>query len=466
MSEASEMEVVVEPRWAGLHEVVGMAGPIVLSSMSWTIMQFVDQYFVAKLGSDALAAVGSAGVWAYTLSTFFVGIAGCVSTFASQTLGRGQKEHCSGYAWQGIYLSILAGVMAVLLWPISEPLFRSMGHTESVTRLELDYFRIRLLGYVFIAWSTSLSSFFQAVGRPRIPMYVAVAANVLNVALAYGMIFGKFGFPVWGVAGAAAAMVIALGAQSVVLQLIFLSKPLHMEFNTRSTSGLDTVKFGELFRIGWPAGTQVFMDIFNWSIFTSYIVGYFGTASLAAHNVAISFMQVSFMPAVGLHHGIVPIVGQWIGRGDVPRAKARTYTALKLAIGYMFVMGLFFAVYGPPLIRFFFSNDVHVVRMGHILLILAAIFQAFDAINIVTSGALRGAGDTRWMAVITVAGAYLVFLPLAIMFAWPLRLGAIGAWIGATIYIIGISGFLFRRFHGERWRRIRIFHDDQPLSRV
>ncbi|MBI5091048.1 MAG: MATE family efflux transporter [Candidatus Hydrogenedentes bacterium] len=431
----------IETRWTGLSEVVRMSGPIILGSLSFTIMQFVDQVMVSQLGPEALAAVGTAGLWSFTLSTFFLGIVSCVATFVSQSLGRGNLEQCAQYAWQGIYISILVGALAIVLWPWTDALFWAMRHAPETARLEIIYFRIRLIGYLFIAWQASLTAFFQSVNLSKIPMYAGIAANVVNLVLAYALIFGRLGAPRWGVAGAATATVFSLFIQAFLLQVIFLSRRMNLRFGTRGSYRIDRTKIIELCRIGWPVGVQFFMDIFNWAIFTSFVVGAFGTAQLAAHNAAISFMSLSFMPALGLHHGIAPIVGQWIGRGNTAIAKARTYTAMRLAMGYMFLMGLLMGFYGRTLMQRVFSNDPEVIDLGGLLLICAAIFQTFDAINIVVSGALRGAGDTRWMAVVTVLAAYVVFLPLAYYFAYPRGLGAFGAWIGATIYIITIPQY-------------------------
>jgi len=195
----------------------------------------------------------------------------------------------------------------------------------------------------------------------------------------------------------------------------------------------------------------------NWGIFTSFVVGHFGTVALASHNAAMNFMHLCFMPAIGLNQGVAAIVGQYIGRKDPDTAEARTYTAIRIAMVYMFVMGLVFAVFGRGLIHAFFSNDPEVLALGHKLLMLSALFQAFDAINIIASGALRGAGDTRWMAMVMFLFAYLFFLPLSLGLAFLAKWGALGAWIGATAYIIILSGFLFTRFRRGHWRTINIF---------
>jgi len=455
-----------EARWAGLNEVMRMSGPIILGSLSYTIMLFVDQVMVARLGTDALAALGSAGLWSYISGCFFLGIIGCVSTFVAQSYGRGNLDNCARYAWQGIYISFLAGVMALVLWPLSGPLFAVMRHPEGVMQLEIVYFRIRLFGFVSMAWTTALASFFQAVGRSRVPMYVAIVCNAANILLNYLLIFGKFGFPRWEIAGAGTATVISLALQVVLLQAVFLSGPIDRRFGSRRAYVFDLAKCRELIRIGLPAGLTFLMDIANWGLFTSFIVGYFGAVALASHNAAIGFMHLAFMPAIGLNQGLAAIVGQYLGRKDPTTAAARTYTAMKLAMAYMFVMGLIFAVFGRVLIDFFFTDDPEVLDLGHKLLILAALFQAFDGINIVASGALRGAGDTRWMAIMTFLFAYFFFLPLALALAFPAGLGAVGAWIAATVYIIGLSGLLFTRFRGGRWQRIRIFAEDLAPGRV
>jgi len=437
-----------------------MSGPIILGTFSHTAMQFIDQVMISRLGTDALAAAGSAGVWSFVLGCFVLGVVGCVSTFVSQSLGRGQLDNCGRYAWQGVYLSLLAGALALVLLPASGPLFRAMGHTATVTRLELIYFRTRLLGYVSMAWIGALVAFFQAIGRPGIPMWVGIVANLLNAVLNYALIFGHFGFPRLGIAGAALATVISLTVQVVMLQWVFLASPMNARYQTRSTFAFDFARTKELLRIGLPSGLTFLMDMANWGIFTSFIVGGFGTVALASHNATVTFMHVCFMPAVGLNHGIAPIVGKRIGQGEIAIAKARTYTAMKMAMVYMFIMGLTFATFGRPLIRVVFKAPPEVVTLGHKLLILAAIFQAFDAINITVMGALRGAGDTRWMAVVMSLFAYCFFLPLALILAFPAGLGAVGAWIGATVYVIGLSGLFFSRFWGERWRQIRIFSED------
>ena len=435
-----------------------MSGPIILGSLSFAIMEFIDRVMVNKLGTEALAAVGSASIWSYTMSTLLLGIIGCVGTFVAQCVGRNELRVCGSYAWQGLYLSFIAGAIAIAFYPIAPTLFGLMGHEPEVTRLELVYFQIRLFSYLPLAFVTALATFFQAARYPVVPMFVAIVGTALNIVLNYMFIFGNWGAPALGIAGAAWATNVAMYVQFLLLFAVFLTPYFHHRFHTRSNKAFDKVKTMEIIRVGAPAGGMMFLDVANWSIFISFVVGRLGAVPLAANNVALSFMQLCFIPAFALNQGVSAIVGQWIGRGDYERAIARTYTALRLGMGYMVVMGIIFAVFGRELIALVFQPEEELVlSLGHQLLILAAVFQLFDAIAIVMGGALRGAGDTRWMLMITFVTAYVVFIPLATTFAFYFDGGALGAWIGAAAYIVVLSCFMWWRFHSGRWRAINIF---------
>ncbi len=453
-------------RQSGIRELFYMAGPIILGTLSFTLMQFTDTWIVSRLGDDAMAAVGTAGLWTFTLSTFFLGLVGCVSTFAAQSLGRGNRPDCASYTWQAIYIAIATGLMALIFWPFADTIiFRYMPHSQEVLRFESVYFKVRLASFAFIAWQTALSSFFQAVNKPTVPMYIGLLAAGVNAPLDFLFVFGWHGYFQWGVAGAAIATNVALGLQVFLLQWVFLTGRFREEFGTRHTWRLDMVKVREFLYIGWPGGLTFLVDVFNWTIFTTFLVGGYGTVSLSAHTATVTIMQVSFMPIVGLGHAITPIVGQWLGRGSIAIAKARTYLAMRIGMVYMGMVGLLFIFFGDVLIHIF-SQDPQVIRLGRILLILAGLFQAFDAVNIVCICALRGVGDTRWMMGAFFIVGYLIFIPTAYLLASYFNLEAIGAWIGATTYIIILSGVLFWRFYSDGWRHVRIFERDRLAEEV
>jgi MATE family multidrug resistance protein len=291
-------------------------------------------------------------------------------------------------------------------------------------------------------------------------MAISIFSNASNILFNYLFIFGIGPFPELGIVGAGIGTVLSQYLQGTLLLLIFLGPSIHAKFQSRDAWHFDPVRIRELLRIGLPGGVNFFLEVANWGLFLSFIIGKFGDASLAATNIAISFMHLSFMPTVAISEATAPIVGRWIGKNDVPRAKARTWTALRIASVYMLCMGTTFAFFGEGLIRLFFTKDPEIILLGHRFLMLAAVFQGFDAFTIVCNGALRGAGDTRWMMFVNLLITYPFFLPLAWLMAVTLNGGATGAWIAATIYIILMSFVLFWRFWSERWRHIRIFAED------
>jgi MATE family multidrug resistance protein len=462
---SSTVPLSEEPRWEGVREVMAMSGPIILSTLSYSLMGFVDRVMVGRVSQAALAAVTSADIASYTLSTLFMGIVSIVGTFAAQCYGRGEHRDCSRYCWQGLWLSLTGVIFALVLYPLSGPLFHSMGHSAEVTGLELTFFRVRLIGYLFVGAMAAFTGFFQAVNRSSIPMVTAIIGNAVNFILNYVLIFGHFGFPAMGIAGSATATVLAMAFQCALLFGAFLSPQFHRQYATRSTWAFDARRFRELVYVGVPAAMSMFLDVANWWIWISWIIGRFGEMQMAANTVALSFNQFCFMPVIGLHMGISAIVGQWIGRGDPDRAHARTRTTLKMAAIYMVCMGLVFAVFGGWLARAIFNPDnPAIVPLAARLLFLAAMFQAFDAANITYMGALRGAGDTRWMMWTTLLIAYGFGLPLSCLLGFVIGLETYGAWIGATVYIIVLSGMLMRRFEGGRWRRISIFSETRPAG--
>ena len=445
--------------WHVLVEVVRLAFPMILGYASSTIMHFVDARMVSCVGGAALAAVGSAGVLVFTATALAFGVTSCVNTFASQSLGRGRVRECSSYAWQNAFFAIGVGLVAVAAVPAVPRVFAWVGHDADVQACEVSYGRIRLLGMGFMVAGWGFCSYFQGIHRPWVTTTTTFAANLVNVGANYVLIFGHLGFPRLGVAGAAWGTVFASGLQCAMMVAAMIH-PRHAKvFGGLETCRIDWVKFRQLLHIGWPAGVNFFLDIASWAIFTNFLIGRFGRAALAGNMVAMQYMHLSFMPALGLSNATAALVGKYLGQRDVARARQRAYMALRVAVVYMLSMGMIFYCFRHVLAGWF-SDDGEVVRHAATFLVFAAIFQGFDAFGIVSSGALRGAGDTHWTAGATVACCWGVFMPVAALLTYCVPwLGAKGPWVGATIYICLLGVALFCRLLSARWTKIDIFRD-------
>jgi MATE family multidrug resistance protein len=185
------------------------------------------------------------------------------------------------------------------------------------------------------------------------------------------------------------------------------------------------------------------------------MIGRMGDQQLAAHNIAIRLLSLSFMPCFGISIAATSLVGQYLGRKDRQRALLSGYTAIRLGLLYAFTVAVLFLLFRHQLIAVF-DDSALVLRYGSSILLLAAAFQLFDAVGIISSGGLRGAGDTRWTMIVGVSYAWLLFVPLALTFGYALDMGVVGAWVGATIYIIIFGLTLFWRYWSKKWMAIKI----------
>jgi MATE family multidrug resistance protein len=453
-------------RDSGVREILWLAFPIIVAMASSTLMGFVDFWMVSHVGVDEAAAVSPAGIVVFTFISFFSGILSCTNTFVSQSFAKRDYGECSRYVWQGLYIALLAGVGSLFLWPLAPRLFAMLGHEPKVQVLETAYFQSRLPSVWSMTAVTSMTGFFQGIGRPRLSMAVAIVANVLNVFLNWVLIYGHLGSPAMGIFGAGLATSIAAGVQAAILVGLFLSGEYARDYHSRRLWQLDGHRLAGLLHIGWPAGVSWTLDVGTWGIFIAVIVGSLGKTALAASNMAGQILHMSFMPTIGLSIATTVLVGQNIGRGEFGTTRARARTALLMGMGYMFLMGVVFFVFREPLIRLFLGTaktaedlaaHVQIVGLGAKILILAAIFQVFDAMGIVTSGALKGAGDTRFPMLITVIYGLALFLPLCYLFTYVMHLGVVGAWGGATVYICALGLTLLWRWRGRAWESIDIF---------
>lgn len=451
--------------WRDLREVMGISAPVIVAMASHTIMGFVDSMMLAHYGANELAASGAAGVMAFVVAAFIFGTANCTSTFVAQSMGRGQLEECARYTWQGLYFGLIGQALAVPLIVFPGAIFGLFRLDEAVKGPAGVYFGLRMLHVAGTAAYASLSSFFQGTSRPAIPMWAAIAANLFNVGADYVLIFGKLGLPRMGIAGAALATVLASYLQVALLLAVFLCREMHERFRTRSHPGPDLARFWRLMAIGAPAGLNFMLDVASWAVFTNALIGPLGRNILAANTAVHAITSLSFMPAVGMNKGVTVLVGQYIGRCDISAAKRMAYLGLKLAMGYMFLMGIAFFAFRYPLMALFAPDALGAAAadrsafldIGSTMLILAAIFQVFDAVGIVMIGALRGAGDTRFPAVVGVGLAWGVLIPLGYILTYPAGLGYVGAWLAAAIQIALLGAVLLWRFASEAWRKIDIF---------
>jgi MATE family multidrug resistance protein len=219
---------------------------------------------------------------------------------------------------------------------------------------------------------------------------------------------------------------------------------------------------GELLRIGAPAGAQFGIDVITWWAFTVFLVGRFDAIQLAANNICLKFLEISFMPAIGLGMTLSVVVGKSIGEGRRDLARRYTMWALRLIVGYMVSMGLMMAVFRYQLPALLTDSD-EVVRAAAALMILCAVFQAFDGMTITFHRALHGAGDTLLPAIGLLISTTLILLGGGWLMATRLpQLGSIGPWLAATVHLIVIGVAFWARYRFGPWERIELIKPIEP----
>lgn len=455
MTEAApERRVFPEHKKGGYEEVWHLAHPAVLTMVSMTVMSFTDAVMVGRLGAVQLAGVGLAGTLAWGLFSFFNGLVNGVNTFVAQDFGAGRYDRIGKITWQGIYLTAASGLVLAAMSLYSEGFFRLMGPSPEVQAFGSSYLRIRLLGGFFMISWMCFSSFLRGLGDTMTPLKVTLVANAVNILLNWCLIFGKLGFPRLETRGAALGTVIATAVGTAIFLTVFLSRKSAERYSTRRNRGLDPRALLRLARISVPMGVQWALDMLSFIVFAS-LIGRISTMGLAATEVGLRLMSLSFMPVFGISIAATTLVGQYIGAKQVHLAVRSGNSAMKLGLAYTAVIAVLFAVF-PERLVMLINSDPEVVRIGTQVLRLAALFQVFDGIGIVSSGCLRGAGDTLWTMVVMISCAWLLFVPLSYVGGFVLGWGVIGAWAGATVYIVVLGITFYLRFRGNRWQRIKI----------
>ncbi len=439
------------------RRLLALAAPIIGTMVSAMLLGFTDFVMVSWLGTEATAAISPGTMLLYSVLCLGMGCANSVQTFSAQALGRGRREEAAAYAWQPLYIALF---FTLLTYPVSRlmpVLWEWVGHAPAVRAQEIAYTQVIIWCTPLAITCIGLEGFFNGLQRPKVALASVATAVLFNVAANYVLIFGKLGLPALGIAGAAYATLISWSIRLVMLATVFLSTEFRGEYRSGRSWRPDWGRLGGILRIGGPTGVQWSLDVSSWFVFLTCLIGTFGTVTLAASNAALQLMHVSFMAALGIGSAVNSLVGHAIGQGRHDLAVLRARVGLLLCGGYMSSVGLVFLLGRHHLIGLL-CDDPEVMAIGAGILIWAAAFQMFDAVGITYVHALRGAGDTRWPAILVAICNWGVFIGggFLVTYIWP-SLGYHGPWMMCTLYIVLIGVALWRRFERGEWRKIELF---------
>lgn len=456
-------------RWwhrpAGAREVLHLALPLIVSSVSWTVMTFIDRMFLSWDSTEALAASLPAVVVWWTVLCGPLGVCSFVNTFVSQLHGMRREREIGPAVWQGIWVALLSMPLLLGCVPLAGVLFSWIGHEPAIVQQETAYFQVLCLGSGGMLTAAAMSAFYTGRGRTTVVMLVEAAAAALNVLLDYLWIFGHAGFPAAGIVGAGWATVSALWFKAAVYFALFLLPANERRFRTRSGFAPRRPSLGRLLWFGGPSGLQLFVEVAGFNAFV-LLLGRLGSLELAASSAAFNISNLAFMPVLGLGTAVSTLVGQRLGENR-PRLAARaTCTGLQLSLGYMAVISTLYVLV-PEWFLFGFAHHAQgqdaaaLHALAVVLLRFVAAYNTFDAINIILVAALKGAGDTVFilraslaMALLLAAATYLAVEPLG--------LGVSSLWSIITGWLVLLAVVYSVRYRRGRWRQMRVV--EPPLA--
>ncbi|MBW3599853.1 MAG: MATE family efflux transporter [Planctomycetes bacterium] len=443
----------------GSRELLTLALPLVVSQSFMTVQVFLDTILLAWHDPREMAAAFPATMWFWLPFGLLQVTAGYVSTFVAQYTGAGRPERVGPAVWQGIHFSLLAGLLFLAMVPAAPQLIALGGHTPALQSLEVIYLRCLSFAALPMLIMAAVNGFFSGRGQTWIVLGIEAAGTLVNVALMMVLIFGRAGFPEMGIAGAGWATVAGSWASAVLALGLFFRARYRNEFNTLWGWRLEPGLFRRLMVYGGPAGAQVFLDVLVFHVFVQ-LVGRLGEAAAGATALTVRLNMVAFLPMMGLGQAVCILVGQQLG-GDRPDLAERSvYTGLRWVFGYMAIVAALYLFF-PNLLVQMFEGDrdpetfAAVAAVMPSLLACVAVYSLADSVNVTFSFALRGAGDTRFVSLLTFALAWPMMVAPTF---FVVRTGAsvYWAWVFASAYIIAMAVCFLFRFRGGRWKSMRV----------
>jgi multidrug resistance protein, MATE family len=436
------------PSHARATLVLGL--PLIGSHVAQIALHVTDMVMLGWYGVTELAAAVLGASSFFIVFVLGSGFAKAVMPMVATALGEGDEARVRRDTRMGLWLSIAYGVLTYPVFWWSEPILLALGQKPEVAALAQDYMRIVGLGMVPALFVMVLASYLSALARTQVVMVVTVVGVFVNAAVNWALIFGNWGFPELGVQGAAIATVATQGVSLLALGLYAGALPALRRFRLFQRFWRpDWHSMGQVFHLGWPIGLTGVAEagLFHAS---ALMMGTIGTVELAAHGIVMEIAAVAFMMHVGLSSAATIRTARFNGSRDVRALRDGAVVALALSLAVALVVIAVFLAVPEPIVALFLDmgkpESAGILALGVVLLALAALFQLFDAMQVMALGLLRGLKDTRVPLVLAAVSYWLVGIPCSYLFAFPLGHGPVGLWLGLVVGLACAGGALMIRF--------------------
>ena len=424
--------------------ILHLAFPLMLSQAGQVVVQLADSVMVGHVGTPELAAASFASNLFYLVMMLGMGITFGLTPLVGHAYGRNQFREVANYFKNSLWLNMgFTILLTSASWGVSY-LMPYMGQPDRVVALAIPYFRVLTLSMLPFLLFFTLKQFAEGLGNTHIAMVVTLTANAINILLNYLLIYGKVGFPALGLLGAGYATLIARSAMPVMMALLLYYtgnfKKYLLFFPAVRTH---VAKMLELLKIGLPIGVQLVLEIVAFN-FGGIMMGWLGAVPLAAHQVALGMATLTFMISNGIAMATTVRVSNWKGAHRLKEMKMAIEASRHLVLLFMGFSAIIFIVF-RNFLPILFTTDQAVIHQATILLIVAAFFQIFDGLQVVSLGCLRGMADVKYPMYMAGISYILIGIPVSYLFAFVLGVGAAGIWLGFLAGLASAGIFFYLR---------------------
>jgi len=441
--------------------IFDLTWPALAENLLASLISIVDMIMVSSLGAYAINAIGLVTQPRFVLLACFIALNVGSTAMVARFKGAGDRENACLVLNQSLLLTMALTILMCLVMAVcGEPLIRLLAGaniSEQTIRAALVYLNIQIVGFPTLSMTFCINSILRGIGNTRASFYTNAAANVVNVIFAYLLIGGNFGFPAWGVAGSSVAAVIAQATALCIAIYIVRRSGSFVSFRVSMLKRVDLSMIKRILNIGLPAlGEQAIMRV-GMMLFT-VIVTSFGENSYASHMIAMNIQMLSFTTGMAFGVAATTLVGQCLGRAKSELAKV--YVRITQNLNMIVSIGVSILMFfGGELLASMYSKDHGIIKLAADMLKIIAVVNPISNARFVYVSALRGAGDSRFAAVVTFVGTIAirpVFSLLLTMSAFPFRMGLAGVWLGICVDIAVCYVLSLMRYRRGRWTAIKV----------
>ncbi len=448
--------------WPTTPEVASLfriAAPMITVQVGLMLMGVVDTLMVGRVSAVALGAVALGNMYFWAFSIPGQGALLALDPIISQAVGAGDERAIRRGVQRSLLIALVVTVPVGILMLVAEPVLRALGQPEELIGPAAAFARLMAPGLPAFFGFVVLRQTLQSLGLTRAIVIVIIGANVLNFFIDWVLIYGHLGAPALGVVGSAWATTLSRWVMTIGLGIVVWPRLRHL-IRPWLPEVFERGPLLRMLSLGIPIGWQLQLEYLAFGG-TAILMGRIGTPSVAGHQIALNLSSLTYMVPLGVSSAAAVVVGQSVGRRDEVGARRSSGAALLIGGGFMLLAGIVFLAFPGFLVRLYTRNpDVYAV--GVRLMPLAGLFQVFDGLQVVSSGVLRGLGDTKVPMVINLLGYWVIGIPLGLFFGFYLHWQAVGLWWGLVVGLVLVAVALLirvRRRLRKQLRRVVIDHD-------